>query len=187
MEHSDRDLVSLTLDGDPNAFEVLVERHQQRLLWLCHQMVRDWDEAADLAQEAFARCYRSLKAFDLDRNFYTWIARIAVNSCIDLLRRRERLRPMGEDGFLAVESPHDGPEEIADRRETRNAVHRVLARLPQKYRTILILKDIEGISGKEIADILDIDHQTVRWRIHQARKMFKDEWETIVDPPDPPP
>ncbi|MCR4317498.1 MAG: sigma-70 family RNA polymerase sigma factor [Planctomycetes bacterium] len=180
-EITDSEAVARCLGGDVDAFGVLVERYQKRTLWITYQMVQDWDEASDLTQETFTRAFKSLSNFDIEKSFYTWVSRIAVNTSIDFIRKRDRMRIVPDETLVLFPSSDDVPESYVSQGERKRNVYKILDTLPDKYRTILVLKDIEGIPGKEIAEILEIDYQTVRWRIHHARKLFKEQWERTVE------
>lgn len=171
----DSELVERVLAGEVDAYGELVARYQQRLYWVALKLLGNREDAMDVTQDAFLRAYHRLHRFDRQRRFYTWIYRILVNQGIDVLRKR------GRSGTLSllgdVVGGEDAPDSRALAQELRKGVWETLDRLPPRYRTLLILRDVEGLSGKEISDRTGVGHGTVRWRIHQARKLFKAEWE----------
>jgi RNA polymerase sigma-70 factor, ECF subfamily len=177
---ADSQLVQRTLAGDSTAFESLVRRYEERAWWAAYHLLGDGEEARDVAQEAFLRAYKALARFDFGMSFYTWLYRIVVNLSIDALRKRGRLKPMSLDdipGGLAAPVPTDVPGQRIESEETAARVREVLARLPEKYRTVMTLRELDGLSCKEIASIVHSTHATVRWRLHIARKMFKEHWD----------
>jgi RNA polymerase sigma-70 factor (ECF subfamily) len=182
VDASDSDLVQRTLAGDQGAFESLVRRYEERAWWAAYHLLGDAEEARDVAQEAFLRAYKALARFDFGMSFYTWLYRIVVNLSIDTMRKRSRLRPVSlEDipGGLATPSASDPPGQRIENEETAARVREVLAKLPEKYRTVMTLRELDGLSCKEIASIVRSTHATVRWRLHIARRMFKEHWDRI--------
>ncbi len=170
---SDAELVIQFRGGEAKAFRELVERYQKRLYRFALRMVRNHEDALDVTQEAFARVYRSLDRYDTEKRFSTWAYQIVQNLCIDCLRKRKKtLVP------LEVSSPvsHSDPSRNLQSEETAAQVHKILARIPEKYRRVLELRDLEGMSCKAIAEIVECTHSTARWRLHQARKMFLEHW-----------
>ena len=166
------------------AFRELVERYQDRAFWISKGMVGNADDARDVAQDAFIRVFKSVDRFDPKLKFYTWFYQIVVNLSIDHLRRsRKRTRlsieDLGENGEGQIEGRSPQPGVAIEHDELQKRVARVLAELPEKYRSVIVLRDLEGFDGKEVADMSDATHATVRWRLHKARQMFREAWERI--------
>ena len=179
---TDSDLVQRTLAGDQGAFESLVRRYEERAWWAAYHLLGDAEEARDIAQEAFLRAYKALARFDFGMSFYTWLYRIVVNLSIDAMRKRSRLRPVSLDdipGGLSKPDADDAPGQRMESDETASRVREVLTKLPEKYRTVMTLRELDGLSCKEIASIVKSTHATVRWRLHIARRMFKEHWDRI--------
>lgn len=174
----DAGLVERARAGDMQAFAGLVDRYQQRVFWVARGMVGNDEDARDAAQEAFVRVYKSLDRFDLRMKFYTWLYQIVVNLCIDHLRKQAKRRGVSLDALGDTVAGQKGKDEL-EGSELRNRVHRMLAELPVKYRTVMVLSDLEGIGAKEIATMTGTTHATVRWRHHRARKLFREAWERI--------
>ncbi len=173
----DADLMRRCLAGEPDAFATLVQRYQRRAFFVAYQVIGDIEEARDVAQEAFMRLYRSLDSFDFSRNFYTWFYRIVTNLAIDRLRKVGSTRAGRLDDFsagLAAATDDDAPTDGAER---TSMVWTVLDGLDAKFRAVLVLRDIHGLSCREIAPMLRVTHATVRWRLHRGRCLFKDLWE----------
>ena len=176
----DHAIIRECLEGDQAAFTELVKRHEERAFWAAHRVLGNAEAARDVAQEAFVRVWRALDRFDFSMAFTTWLYRIAVNLAIDHLRRNKRHKGADVDLFkdgLADESASTAPDHSEDARETSAKVRAVLDSLDEKYRTVLALRDLEGLSSKQISDITGITHPTVRWRLHVARKQFRESWE----------
>lgn len=176
----DHDVIRSCLEGSQEAFATLVKRHEERAFWAAYRVLGDAESARDVAQEAFVRVWRALERFDFSMAFTTWLYRITVNLAIDHLRRSKRHR--GVDVELLQESLADESAEVVpgreqNAREVRDRVRAVLHSLDEKYRTVLALRDLEGLSSKQISDITGITHATVRWRLHVARKQFREAWD----------
>ncbi len=179
---ADNELVHRTLEGDKDAFAGLVRRYEERAWWAAYHLLGDGEEARDIAQEAFLRAYRALARFDFGMSFYTWLYRIVVNLSIDALRKRSRMRPVNLDdipGGLAAPPGEEKPGDRIEYQETAVRVREVLKKLPEKYRTVMSLRELDNLSCKEIAAIVHSTHATVRWRLHIARRMFKEHWERM--------
>lgn len=162
------------------AFEPLVERYRERVFRLAYQLLRDREDAWDCAQEAFVRAYQSIAAFRGQSAFYTWLFRITVNIATDRLRARgARARAFGADPVPEDEwartapDPQAAPDEVADQVERRARIQAALDALPAKARTIIMLSDVEGLSYREIADVLNVPIGTVMSRLHNARKRLR--------------
>ena len=178
--HDDHEIIRDCLAGDDDAFTLLVKRHEERAFWAAYRVLGDTEASRDVAQEAFVRVWRALDRFDFSMAFTTWLYRITVNLAIDHLRRNKRHRGVDIDLFkdgLADESSSVAPDSEEGTRELAARVRRVLDGLDEKYRTVLALRDLEGLSSKQISDITGITHATVRWRLHVARKQFREAWE----------
>ena len=175
---SDARLVELVRQGNPDAYRPLVERYGRKVMRIALRFVHDNGLAEDIAQEVFLRAYRQLGDFDTSKRFAPWLMRITVNLCVDKLRsrrRRGRLVSWGSRG----EPPDQAadPSDHVQRDELRRQVRQVVGQLPLKYRTVLVLRDLEGFSCSEVAAIVRRPEATVRWRLSRARQMFRRRWE----------
>jgi RNA polymerase sigma-70 factor (ECF subfamily) len=170
-------LVEEARRGSQAAFGDLVLRYERRVVRVITQFVRDQDLAQDLAQETFLRAYQRLDQFDPARRFGPWLFRIGVNLTLDYLRRRKRRGFWSLFTDASSERPPDPPS--ADPRQAldlRQEVEAVLERIPEKYRTVLVLRDLENFSTSEIAAILHRKEATIRWRLAEARQRFEQIW-----------
>jgi len=174
-------LVERARHGDHAAFAVLVRRYERKLIRVLARLVRDPELARDLAQETFWRVYSRLERFDTARRFGPWLFRVAVNLGLDWLRRSRSEpsppasidRPHG-DGQLPFELPDPDPR---IQTELAQEVQYILAQLPVSYRTVLVLRDLEGFSSSEVAAIVGRREATVRWRLSKARDKFRELWQ----------
>lgn len=185
-DDEDADIVLRCRKGDAEAFEVLVVRHQKRMLNVAYRMLGDYDEACDVVQEAFLAAWRAIRSFRGEAKFSTWLYGIAVNRARNRIRqsqgrsRRETVPiddPGGPDaGGLRREVPDCG--ESADgrleRKEIEARVRQCIAALEAEHREVLVLRDIQGFSYEEIAGMLDLPEGTVKSRLFRARAVLKD-------------
>src|SRR5258706_1241160 len=176
----ERALIQRCLAGDTAAFEPLVEKYRQRVWRLAYQVLHDREEAWDVAQEAFVRAFHSLSTFRGQSAFYTWLFRITVNVATDRHRQRgAQARAFGpervteEEWTRSMPDPGRGPEQEATRAEQRERIRRALDALPPKARTIIMLSDVEGLSYREIAQVLNCPIGTVMSRLHNARRKLR--------------
>jgi len=177
---SDAELVRRTLAGQQDPFAALVARYQKRAYWIAFHVVGRSEEARDVAQEAFVRLFRGLAQYDFARSFYTWFYRIVMNLAIDALRKLRSARAGSlEDVLGGLPDPREESEAPVEREEQDRAVWAVLDRLDAKFRAVLVLRDIHGLSCREIAPILKVTHATARWRLHRGRQMFREHWERM--------
>jgi RNA polymerase sigma-70 factor (ECF subfamily) len=173
VEPGERELIRRSQKGDEEAFRELVERYEKRAYWVAYNMVHSHEEARDIAQEAFLRVYRSIDRFKLKMNFYTWLYQIVMNLSVDSLRRQAVFRPASLDSVGERSNAQEEPDAGIERTELRETLRRVLDRLAPKYKAVITLRDIEGLSCKEIAEIVGCTHATVRWRLHRARIILR--------------
>lgn len=167
--------------GDKRAFDQLVIRHKDRIFNLCYRFLGDYEEANDSAQEAYVKAYRSLKTFRLESSFSTWLYRIAVNTCKNKLgssaykakRKTVSLDNPGnnEDGPLPMEIQNGSPSPLArmEEKERMRLVQTAMDTLPTEFKMVVALRDIEGLSYEDIAEITRLNLGTVKSRIARAR------------------
>lgn len=175
---TDQQLVARVQKGDSRAFDLLVLKYQHKIFGLISRYVRDADEVQDVAQEAFIKAYKALPNFRGDSAFYTWLYRIAINTAKNYLVSRSR-RPPGSDIELEdaeyLESGGglheiENPENALFGAELKEVVERALSALPEDLRTAITLREFDGLSYEDIADIMDCPVGTVRSRIFRARE-----------------
>src|SRR5512142_102787 len=184
MEADDLARVSRAKAGDPDAFRALVVRYQRKVYAVALGIVKDRDLAWDVAQEAFVRVHAHLAEFKGESSFSTWVLRIGTHLAIDSVRKERAAAKRdvddvsepdlqeGADGILATALGND-PQESALRRELAGKMTEALAQLPEKHRTILVLREVEGLSYEELAERLGIHKGTVMSRLFHARKKMQ--------------
>lgn len=182
-ELSDHALIDATKNGDEAAFAEIVGRYRSPLTNYLYRMLNDYEEAVDLAQETFVRVYFAIDRYHTDYAFSTYIYRIASNLAISEIRKRKRRRLLSLTGFFKYEDeeadfhpPDEKPLPDADlvSSEERNVIARAIATLPDKYRAPIILRDIEGRTYEEIAEILELGLGTTKSRISRARGLLRE-------------
>ena len=174
----DRELVQRAQREDKEAFEELLRRHQHRVFAVAGGILKRREDVEDIAQQVFVKAYFSLKRFDQRAAFSTWLYKITVNECWDMLRKK-KVRPLVYEADLSEEQARqvissaekgkDDPD-ISERLEARQRVERLLQGLDERDRLMLILKEVEGFSIEEIAEILDLNANTVKVRLFRARR-----------------
>lgn len=174
----DARLVGATLTGDQSAFQELVERYQGRMFALTRRYTRNAVEIEDIVQDTFLKAFRRLDTFDHRSSFYTWIYRIATNTILDLLKRRGRspIQAMEDPEVIGEIAPVDAPAPTADleAQEITEITQEVLAELPDIFRSVLVMREFDGMAYQAIADTLGISIGTVESRLFRARARFKD-------------
>lgn len=175
---TEQELVTRAKQGDQDAFAQLVEANQNKIYSLAYRMAGNPEDAADLAQEAFLRAWRTLPSFQGDSSFSTWLYRLTSNLCIDFLRREKRRKTAitvtsldDEENAAPADVPdcRFNPECELERKELRNAVGQALLKLSDEHRQVLILRELDGLSYTEIAERLELGEGTVKSRIARAR------------------
>ncbi|MBM4371029.1 MAG: sigma-70 family RNA polymerase sigma factor [Deltaproteobacteria bacterium] len=179
MDTDDKVLVARCREGDHDAFRRLVQKYERRIYGIVVGMIRDREEAWDLTQEVFVKVYRHLDTFEGNSSLYTWMYRIAVNLSIDHIRKRRipgveyddsrrHVEPVDLEAPLGTRS--ESPPQRLLREELVGKVNRALERLSTKHKQIIILREVEGLSYQEIADVLGISIGTVMSRLFHARR-----------------
>ena len=167
-------LVARLRQGDHRAFEELVIAYQHRVFGVALRMLGNRAEAEEIAQETFLRAHRALPEFRGDARLHTWLYAIASRLCLNRLASAHRRLVQGDDEALAA-APADEPSAAArlERAELDAAVREAISALPEERRIVVVLRDLEGLSYEEIAEVLDLEPGTVRSRLHRARLDLK--------------
>lgn len=172
-----RALVRAAAGGDAGAFRKLVEMHMRAVHALAYRLLGDADDADDVAQETFVRAHAALDRYDERYTFYTWLRTIAVRLALNEIAKRRRRRTEGGEGFetaaQTVESDAPAPDQWAERRELEHDLARALERLPEEFRSVLVLRVYEDLSYEEIAGVLAIPEGTVMSRLSRGRALLR--------------
>jgi RNA polymerase sigma-70 factor, ECF subfamily len=167
---TDAEVVRRVVAGDTALFEILVRRYNQRVYRAVRAVLRGEDEVEDVMQQAYLSAFSHLGQFAERAQFSTWLIRIAVNEALARLRKRGRI----EWEIPEMESTEPDPEQQAQASQIRAVVEEELEALPATYRTVLVLRDVEGLSTAETASVLSVSEDVVKTRLHRARAMVRD-------------
>ncbi len=177
MEQDDFELIEQTRRGDQSSFEVLYQRYVKRIFNLAYRMVGPGADAEELTQEVFLQAFKNLQHFKGQSSFYTWLYRIACNTCLQFLRKKSRSREtVNYDDLAEVEiEGHESPDPLdeIERRDLARRLEQALGQLPDSQRMVLVLGPIEGRSYEEIAEILGLTVPVVKGRLHRARENIR--------------
>ena len=181
METLVKKRIKQVLKGDRNAFGEIVELYKDKVFQLSFRMLGNRHEAEDIAQEAFIRAFVNIQSFNMNLKFSTWLYRIATNLCIDRIRKKKPdyyldAEVAGAEGltmYSQIPSKLRLPEEDVESLELHDTIQNEIMKLPEKYRSVIILKYIEELSLKEISEILDMPLGTVKTRIHRGREALR--------------
>ena len=163
-------LVEKAKAGDLKSFEILVSRYQKKVFGFIYRMVLSVEDARDLTQEVFLSVFRSLGKFRGDAKFSSWLYRIASNKSLDFLKKNRKLQVIDEEIIATSESP----EQVFLQQDKIRHLRSIIARLPDKYRLVLILFHYENFTYRQIANTLDIPEKTVATRIYRAKLILKE-------------
>ena len=190
---SDQDLVEQIKAGEEAAFEALLDRYQGRVYRLVLSLTKNPEDAEEVLQDVFLSVYRKLTSFDGRSTFSTWLYRIAVNTALMKLRGRgpvqesieEHLPQFTEDGrhTRMVVDWTQGPEELLLRKERAQVVREAIEALPPDYKVVLILRDLEGLSNEEVAEVVGTSVSAVKARLHRARLVLRGKLELYMTEP----
>lgn len=165
--------------GDQQAFEELIRPHEKKVYNIALKLVKNEHDAYDLAQEALLKVYKALENFEYKSNFSTWLYRITYNTCLDFLRKEKKnwqvsLDEEKEDGVkLEIEDKSPTPEIAFEAKMTRQMISEAMDELDEVQRTVVVLRDVEGLSYDEIAALTDLNIGTVKSRINRGRTKLK--------------
>ena len=181
---ADNTLISAYLEGNEYAFEVLMNRYQNRLVNYLNRLIHDFDMSVDLAQEAFIRVYRNANRYQGQYQFSTWLYRIATNLAIDEMRHRQRKGRVffhnvmnwtqRDDGIYALPDLTHSPEKLVDETEKLKRLQGAMDSIPEKYRLAFVLKEAQEFSYEETSRILGVSLGTVKSRVHRAKLLLRE-------------
>jgi RNA polymerase sigma-70 factor (ECF subfamily) len=172
----DEDILLRVRNGQRELFEILMRRHNQTVYRAIRSILRDEAEAEDAMQQTYLSAYLNLGQFGGASRFSTWLVRIAINEALD--RRRKQLRLVQQEGSTVAEPPdqadlHAGPEDQAAVKELGRWLARAIDELPELYRTTVMLREVEGMSTLEVAEVLGVTEEVVKTRLHRARALLR--------------
>ncbi len=181
----DRQLIERAQGGDTEAFRSLVERHQRRAFAIAYGLVRDENDAKEIVQEAFVRVYKGMKSFQGTSSFFTWLYRIITNLSIDLMRKPgSRVREELEEGQQTADDADESfpllaridgadPQDVVRRKEIGGALRKALDALPSYHRSVILMREVEGMSYEEMAQTAGVSKGTIMSRLFHARQKLQ--------------
>lgn len=178
----DREMVERVLAGDDTAYRGLVEKYQERLYTMAYGVLRNREDARDVTQDAFIKAYRNLANFRKESSFYTWLYRIGMNLSIDMTRKRKRREASGlredvatrnEEGAVHEMHHQDNPRRVIERRQLYAQIMDAMDQLPEDQKQVVLLRELEQMSYREIAEVMDVAEGTVMSRLYYARKKLQ--------------
>jgi len=181
--HDDKELVSRVQAGDPVAFRTLFDRYNRRAYAVAFGVVKNQDDALDVMQEAFIKVHKHIGGFQGTSSFYTWLYRIVMNLAIDHLRRKRKVTEFDETirrndvldgGAHQTKLPLENPGKVIARTELSQHIQAALAELPEYHRAVILLREIEGLSYEEMAQVLDVPKGTIMSRLFHARRKMQE-------------
>ena len=177
---SDEEVVERVLAGDTSLFEILMRRYNQRLFRVARSILADDAEAEDVMQDAYVRAFRELAGFRGEARFSTWLTRIACYEALARARKRRRLVPIAGGEPLDPPQKTAGPEREMENRELQTVLREAVEVLPDPLRTVFCLREIEGLSTEQTADLLDLTLENVRVRLHRAKRSLRQTLDTRI-------
>ena len=172
----DAEVVQRVVAGDVALFEILMRRHNQRIYRAVRAVLRDEDEVEDVMQQAYLNAFKHLPQFAGNAQFSTWLTRIAVNEALARRGRRARIASEGDDDVMLrlADTQTPDPEQHASAAELRQLLEREIAALPEPFRIVLMLRDVEGMSTAEAAEAVGVSEELIKTRLHRARTQLRD-------------
>lgn len=177
----DSKVVQRVLEGEKELFEILLRRYNQRLFRVIRSYIHSEDDVQDIMQDAYVKAYLKLQQFNNQSSFSTWLIRIAINEALQHIRKHKRLitnygkKERLDNVFQLPDTNQMNPEKQAIKNETRILVERAVDQLPEKYKVVFVLHQIEGLSNPEIAECLKLTESNVKVRLHRAKNLLKEE------------
>jgi RNA polymerase sigma-70 factor (ECF subfamily) len=193
VEQTEAEIIESCKNGDRDAFALLVQRYQRRAYGIAFGMLRSREDALDAAQNAFVKVFRNIGSFKGDSSFYTWFYRIVVNVCIDHCRKSGRMKSVEYDDTFRRRDESAGvvplvgntrtmhPGASLDRVELSKVLNEALGKLSEDHRTIIVLREIQGLSYEDIAESVGCHLGTVMSRLHHARKNLQKALKPYLD------
>ena len=181
----DDEIIQECLSGNTGAYKNLVDKYQIRIINTCYKYTRNINDAEDVAQEVFLKAFQNLSNFKFDSKFYSWIYRIAVNTCLNYINSREKRNEKetisAENCLNEVNVSNDNPGEHYQLNELIDKIQPLIEKLPEDLSTLIKLYEIKDLTYEDISKRLDIPMGTVRSRLHRARNMLISEFRSMSD------
>ncbi len=167
---SDEEIIERVLKGEKELFEIIVRKYNQRLYRICRSFMKDSDEIDDIMQEAYVRAYEHLPSFEKRSRFSTWLTRILINEAIGAARKKGKFAPLDQAGDISHTAT---PVHEVMNRELKQILEHAIENLPEKYRSVYVMREMEGMSTAETGDSLNISQVNVKVRLNRAKEMLR--------------
>ncbi len=183
------ELIKRSKEGNEEAFEMLISPYEKKIYNLAYRFLNNEQDAIEVLQETLIRAYRFIKKFQEKSAFYTWLYRIAMNVALRKLKKRskedkvvslDQMVPGYEDIPQEIPDETQNPEVIYERKQIQEAVRKALEEIPEAYRSVVFLKDVEGLSNKEVAEILKLTVPAVKSRLHRGRLFLREKLKHLI-------
>lgn len=181
VNQEEQDIIRRIIAGEKSLFEKLIRANNQKLFRVIRSYIKDEDEVRDAMQEVYLSAYVALPKFRMDASFSTWLTRIGINEAYKRLRKINHIEEFETDEInervietSPVEINYQSPDKVFIRQETHQLLMKAIDELPEKYRIVYVMREVEGMDGRETADHLDISESNVKVRLHRAKDMLKD-------------
>ncbi len=181
IKRTDEELIALFLKGDKQAFEEIVDRYSPKVFSLATRLTRNQEDAEEVLQDVFVTVYRKIRGFEGNSTFSSWLYRVAVNASFMKLRRKKHNKNVAMDDVLPQlqnspalrSSEHEEADNLAFRNQVLNALEDAIRRLPDEYRPVFVLREVDGLTSKEVGKILELSIPAVKSRLHRSRMMVR--------------
>ncbi|SHJ88026.1 RNA polymerase sigma factor [Tepidibacter formicigenes] len=178
MDFNEKELIKKCINGDIDAFEELIKKHKQKAYNIALGMLKNPEDAMDVSQEAFIKVYKYIKNFNQKSSFSTWLYRIVMNTCLDFIKKNEKNKVYSINEAInnrekEIKDDYNNPEYVLDRKIQSEEIHKAIEQLSPVLKTAITLRDIQGFSYDEIANITNCSLGTVKSRIKRARDNLK--------------
>jgi len=191
VEYNEKDIIEKCKLGDNNAFEILIKNYDKKVYNMIYRIMGNKEDALDLTQEVFIKVYKGISTFRGDSSFSTWLYRLATNTCFDENRKKKNKKTHSLDKPIETEygefkrdlrDDTYNPDEMLIKKEIQNLVQKAISMLPEEQRVMIVLRDIQGFTYKEISEILQCSMGTVKSRISRGRLALKNILESLEEP-----
>jgi len=170
------DIIKKAQQGDEEAFQKIVQKYKAQVAGIAYRMIGDYEDAKDISQMVFVKIYQNLNRFDTSKKLSTWLYRITINASIDFIRKFRKHKFEVLDNIIGqLKEKKNDVEKVYQRGLVRLAINDALDSLNPKQRSVFVLRDLEGLDIKEVAQITGMPQATVRWYLHRARAKLRDE------------
>lgn len=184
---TDAELIVQFQNGEEGAFQTLVQRYTPKVFSLANRVTQNQEDSEEVLQDVFVTVYKKIRGFEGKASFSSWLYRVTVNAALMKLRKRrqdrssflEDIEPQARETLMIKELPNENLEEMTLRAELVSLLDRAISKLPDEFRPVFILRDVDGLSTKEVGELLDITVPTVKSRLHRSRMILRKKLQSV--------